>query len=218
MSGLIVKDLELIRVNIKIYLAVFAIGVVYLIAKKDSAAFFTSYMIVMSVGLSAGTVSYDSYEKGMNFLMTLPVTRKQYVYEKYLLSMLITLITGAVSFLAGIMKVQLSGNGMVEDILVGTAAALFVAGLLLALVIPLRIKYEAEKSRIIMLGFIAASFLVGIAGKKIIEMSHGTIYNIEEILDSLSAGNIILSGVVIFAVVVLISVGCSCRIINNKEF
>ena len=81
MSGLIVKDLELIRVNIKIYLAVFAIGVVYLIAKKDSAAFFTSYMIVMSVGLSAGTVSYDSYEKRMNFLMTLPVTRKQYVYH-----------------------------------------------------------------------------------------------------------------------------------------
>ena len=39
MSGLIVKDLELIRVNIKIYLAVFAVGVVYLIAKKDSAAF-----------------------------------------------------------------------------------------------------------------------------------------------------------------------------------
>ena len=37
------------------------------------------------------TISYDEFDNGLAFLMTLPVTRKQYVAEKYLLGAGLTL-------------------------------------------------------------------------------------------------------------------------------
>ena len=37
MRGLLMKDLELIKINMKIYLAVFLIGIIYLVAQKNKS-------------------------------------------------------------------------------------------------------------------------------------------------------------------------------------
>ena len=86
MRGLLRKDLELARLNIKIWGVLFFIGVIYLFRGKsmDGGSFFTAYMMFVSIGLSAGTISYDTSDHGMQFLLTLPVTRREYVKEKYL--------------------------------------------------------------------------------------------------------------------------------------
>lgn len=86
MRGLLMKDLELIKINMKMYLAVFLIGIIYLVAQENGSTFFVAYAIFVSIGVSVGTISYDGYHHGMKFLMTLPVTKKQYVQSKYLLS------------------------------------------------------------------------------------------------------------------------------------
>ena len=86
MRGLLMKDLELIKINMKMYLAVFLIGIIYLVAQENGSTFFVAYAIFVSISVSVGTISYDGYHHGMKFLMTLPVTKKQYVQSKYLLS------------------------------------------------------------------------------------------------------------------------------------
>ena len=60
MRGLLRKDLELARLNIKIWGVLFFIGVIYLFSGKsmDGGSFFTAYMMFVSIGLSAGTISY----------------------------------------------------------------------------------------------------------------------------------------------------------------
>ena len=78
------KDLELLKVNIKTYFIVFAVGIIYLFVQTDGSIFFISYMIFVSLSVTVGTISYDSYHHGMNFRMTLPFTRKEYVISKYL--------------------------------------------------------------------------------------------------------------------------------------
>ena len=73
MRGLLMKDLELIKINMRIYLAVFLIGLIYLVAHENGSTFFVAYAIFVSIGVSVGTISYDGYHHGMKFLMTLPV-------------------------------------------------------------------------------------------------------------------------------------------------
>lgn len=59
MRGLLRKDLELARLNIKMWGVLFFIGVIYLFNGKsmDGGSFFTAYMMFASIGLSAGTIS-----------------------------------------------------------------------------------------------------------------------------------------------------------------
>ena len=73
MRGLLMKDLELIKINMKMYLAVFLIGIIYLVAQENGSTFFVAYAIFVSISVSVGTISYDGYHHGM----TLPVTKKQ---------------------------------------------------------------------------------------------------------------------------------------------
>ena len=40
MSGLLMKDLELLKVNIKTYFIVFAVGIIYLFVQTDGSIFF----------------------------------------------------------------------------------------------------------------------------------------------------------------------------------
>ena len=42
MSGLLAKDMELLKINMKTYLAVFLIGFMYLIVQKNGSTFFVS--------------------------------------------------------------------------------------------------------------------------------------------------------------------------------
>lgn len=115
MSGLLAKDMELLKINMKTYLAVFLIGFMYLIVQKNGSTFFVSYSIFVSIGVSVGTISYDAYHHGMNYLMTLPVTRKQYVWSKYLLGFCFAAVTGVAALLIGILKVQVTGNAGPSD-------------------------------------------------------------------------------------------------------
>ena len=61
MRGLLMKDLELIKINMKMYLAVFLIGIIYLVAQENGSTFFVAYAIFVSIGVSVGTISYDGY-------------------------------------------------------------------------------------------------------------------------------------------------------------
>lgn len=114
MRGLLMKDLELIKINMKMYLAVFLIGIIYLVAQENGSTFFVAYAIFVSIGVSVGTISYDGYHHGMKFLMTLPVTKKQYVQSKYLLSFGFAVLVSVISLLLGMIRIQISGKQEAE--------------------------------------------------------------------------------------------------------
>ena len=154
MSGLLMKDLELLKVNIKTYFIVFAVGIIYLFVQTDGSIFFISYMIFVSLSVTVGTISYDGYHHGMNFLMTLPFTRKEYVISKYLTAAGVTLAAGIFSMIPGLLKAQ-SVNAR-KEFLVSTGAVMICAGIFLAILLPMRLKYEIEKCRILMVALVAS--------------------------------------------------------------
>ena len=170
MRGLLMKDLELIKINMKMYLAVFLIGIIYLVAQENGSTFFVAYAIFVSISVSVGTISYDGYHHGMKFLMTLPVTKKQYVQSKYLLSFGFAVLVSVISLLLGMIRIQISGKQEAEDLLISAGTALVISCIILCGMIPLRLKYEAEKSRIVMVAVVVVIFLVAAACKELYDV------------------------------------------------
>ena len=208
MSGLLMKDLELLKVNIKTYFIVFAVGIIYLFVQTDGSIFFISYMIFVSLSVTVGTISYDSYHHGMNFLMTLPFTRKEYVISKYLTA------AGILSMIPGLLKAQSVSTR--KEFLISTGAVMICAGIFLAILLPMRLKYEIEKSRILMVALIAVIFLLAAGGKKALELCKGSATL--HLLNTFAGWQIAAAMIVVMVVCMAVSVKVSEGIMEWKEF
>ena len=85
MKGLFVKDIELMKQQKQFFILVIVMGVILNLAGSGSVSFAIGYFTFVTAIFAITTISYDEFDNGLAFLMTLPVTRKQYVAEKYLL-------------------------------------------------------------------------------------------------------------------------------------
>lgn len=218
MRGLLMKDLELIKINMKMYLAVFLIGIIYLVAQENGSTFFVAYAIFVSISVSVGTISYDGYHHGMKFLMTLPVTKKQYVQSKYLLSFGFAVLVSVISLLLGMMRIQISGKQEAEDLLISAGTALVISCIILCGMIPLRLKYEAEKSRIVMVAVVVVIFLVAAACKELYDVYQKSFGKGLRFLNTLSGWQIAVGLIVVMMICLAVSVKVSERIMEKKEF
>ena len=225
MRGLLMKDLELIKINMKMYLAVFLIGIIYLVAQENGSTFFVAYAIFVSISVSVGTISYDGYHHGMKFLMTLPVTKKQYVQSKYLLSFGFAVLVSVISLLLGMIRIQISGKQEAEDLLISAGTALvisciilFISCIILCGMIPLRLKYEAEKSRIVMVAVVVVIFLVAAACKELYDVYQKSFGKGLRFLNTLSGWQIAVGLIVVMMICLAVSVKASERIMEKKEF
>ena len=82
MKGFLKKDLALLYNTGKVYLAVIAMGIVLGLVNKEMRSFSSSFIMIMLALAGASTLSYDDFENGMPFLISLPVSKKTYIKEK----------------------------------------------------------------------------------------------------------------------------------------
>ena len=75
MKGLLIKDIKLLKNQLRFYAALVAIGLMMMIF-QDNIMFAISYISVMFGMFTLSSISYDEMDNGTAFLMTLPVTRK----------------------------------------------------------------------------------------------------------------------------------------------
>ena len=82
--GLLIKDLCLMGEIRKLLLIILFVTAIF-IFNGTSSTFLTGYIMIIIAFLVGMTISYDEMNNGLAFLMTLPVTRRQYVAEKFYL-------------------------------------------------------------------------------------------------------------------------------------
>ena len=216
MKGLLIKDMRILMRQKMTFLIIVLLGI-FMSMNGGDASFSLGYMMVVSAMLIVTTISYDYFENGMSFMFTLPVSRKSYVVEKYVLALLVELVMAGFSVLIQVGSILL-GNPADWMVLLITGIGCFVAAmLLLAIYIPVYIKCGPEKSRIaifIVVGIVAgASFLV--AKVKVVQ---NLLEQLIEALSKLSATQITVIGVAAFVLIMLASVGISMRMLEKKEF
>lgn len=219
MKGLLVKDGLLIKNQYKTLPLLLACGFIMAFSMEAFTAMI--YVAVIGAMVALGTIAYDEFDHGYTYLLSLPVSRKTYVREKYLFAVLwglACIILGLIMDMAAALikgTFPLAGAGDIAAALGGAAAMLLI---MLSVTIPARIKFGSEKSSIVLFvfaGLIAALFAAFRYGK-FFPASWG-----EKIrrLPETSGTGVLIAAVLAAAVLILVlSEQLSERIMAKKEF
>lgn len=223
MKTLLVKDYRILMTQKKSLFILLIVGVVMVISTFE-IDFLTGYMMMMAMVLSLGTVNYDELDNGMAFIMTLPANRKTYAIEKYVLTMVNIVACAAIMLIIyfitkGFINWQFSAGGMIS-VTVGWICGIMIAA---SVMIPLYLKFGAEKRRVIMMILWGIVAVIAIGGQKLAEVMAGTeamnaINGFLTKISTLPPAVLMAAVVFILAMAVIFSMGISIGIMKKKEF
>ena len=217
MKGLLIKDLRLMK-NMGNSLAVILLVAVGMSFYNSDMGFIVVYMSIIGTTFTSSTISYDEFDNGNAFLFSLPVSRKEYVLEKYLFSLLMCgggwLLGSAISIVAGMARGALAP---MEGLMTALVLLPVAIGLNVVL-IPLRLKFEAEKSRIAQIVVMGGFFLVAVLGVKLTKRLGIDLEALGERMPGMSDGAGIAAVLAVSVALLLLSCHISIRIMERKEF
>lgn len=223
MKTLLVKDYRILMTQKKSFFILLLVGVIMVISTFE-IDFLTGYMMMMAMILSLGTVNYDELDNGMAFIMTLPANRKTYAIEKYVFTMINIVACAAIMLMIyfitkGFVNWQFGAGDMVS------VTAGWICGIMIAasVMIPLYLKFGAEKRRVVMMLLWGIVAVIAIGGQKLTEVMAGTeamntINGFFTKISTLPAGVVVLAVVAVLVMVVIFSLGISIGIMKKKEF
>ena len=216
MRGLLVKEIELMKQQKQFFILVVVMGIILNLTGSGSVSFATGYFTIITAIFVITTMSYDEFDNGFVFLMTLPITRKQYVAEKYLLGTGLTIVAWAVAtVLALICKFAANRGESVSEIMIGGVATIPGALLMLAMFIPLGIYFGVEKGRYIAIVLWIIIIAVVYALVKTMGFSEETV---SAWLNGLNWGIAFAVAALITVIGYLGSFWISARFMEKKEF
>lgn len=221
-KGLIKKDIyNLASYKVSLLLTVIFCGIAIV---STDAIYWGSIIIGIIIGMiSLSTFNYDEISKSNKFILTLPVTRKEIVLEKYILAIGSMVVGGLLGFVLTLLVGNIINytrtTDLIEiniDTLISTSVGgMFGISLLQSIQIPSIFKWGAEKGRIQMFVIIMFLALIG-SGIGLLIKQSGLSVDIERMED-------IISNFGLFALLILsfimyfISYKISYKIYKNKE-
>jgi len=215
MKGLLIKDIQLFLKQKKIFLIWFAITLVFL---NRDPVFGISYSLFLMVIMLVGTISYDDFDNGMGFLMTLPISRKTYVVEKYIFVMSGALVTGMITLVISVVYLLMHPTVMgITDLLISFGMLYAIMGIMAAVYLPFQLKYGAEKGRLVLL-VVTGFIFIGVFLVRKIETAEQYAANIGTLLNALSPVSLMIALLIAAAAALFISIKISIGIVEKEEY
>lgn len=203
MKGLLLKDLINLKSQMKI-LGLLLLFYIFLAYQNRDLAFLSGMLMILSVMLSITSISFDERAKWDKYALTMPLSRRQLVFSKYILNLLS--ITAGCLIIFAVLPL-LGGFGQ-ENLL--TLAATSGAALLMnSLLLPIMFKFGVEKGRYILVMLILIPSVLTMLLPKSIRFD----LSVLDQFSSLLAVAFFLLVIGAFAVSLLLSV----RIMEAKE-
>ena len=208
MIGLIYKDLMVMRKTLVLYMVIFVVygymGIAY-----DQGGLLIAMVLVMSSILPVSSIAYDERCKWDKIANTAPLSRKEIVMAKYLFAILLTVFSVAVCFVIYLFDSRMP---MTEKLIM--CYMLTMGGMLYqALLLPVNIKFGAEKGRNIMLAimFVPVLLVVAVSNTGLVDLSAVVQFleNNEQLIPYIVTATV--------AVVYATSVTLSVKIYENKD-
>lgn len=162
MAGLFEKDIRLILRNKQMVIVVAFMAL--MMSFSGSIDMVLPYMTIFGTIFSVSTISFDEVDNGYSYIMTLPVTYKDYVYEKYMFCTAGGIAAGLVTMVFFLIGTGIRGTAVVtSDMLIAAAAVLPPIVIIEAFLIPVQLRFGNSKSRIfimVLIGAVIASVYV----------------------------------------------------------
>lgn len=220
MRGLMQKDIEILKGNLKIFGSMYLIAALLLVTTgREDATFFVMYVTLISGIVVLNTISYDDMDNGMLFLFTLPVTRREYVKEKYAFGIMLGMGGWLIGLVIATLWSMASKPALDMQVwLLGCTPGIFVIIFILTVMVPIQLKFGSENSRmimiIVMLGFMGiAAGAIAITKKLGVDMAQ-----VISGIDALGLPVLGLLVVLLCAVCLFASYRISIGILEKKEF
>lgn len=217
MKGLLVKDLLLIKERKNtILLGIIVVGATGFMMESG---FMSSFLSLFSAILLLTTLSFDELDNGMAFLMTMPIRRKDYAVEKYVLGVIMGVASLVLSVVLEVAIGTFNGNGVnVSELVTNLLTGTLIFTLILMVMLPLDMKLGVEKGRIAMFIIYGAAFGIVMLVTKTADK---TALDIDAIATKITYANpfLIIGAVLAFVVIaLLVSMFISISVMNKKEY
>ena len=218
MKGLLVKDFKLMMLQKNFLLLILAI-VIGMMILSDDMVFPIGFLSFIASLFTVSTISYDDFENGNAFLFTLPITRNNYVIEKYSLGLLFGCIAWILATVLGIIVTVSKDILPVTDLVQSSLIILPIMIVVQAIMLPFQLKFGGDKGRIAMIGAFGALAVISI----VIVKGAEAIFKVDliSLLDNLptvSMGVFLAVTIIIALLMLLISMKISLSIMNKKDF
>mgnify|MGYP002596551442 CR=1 FL=1 len=218
--GLLEKDFRLfLRQGGNLFLVLAVVAIFFILTGKMGADFIAVYIPSVMAVYSGNTISYDENGHGYTYLFSLPVNKKIYVREKYILSFIMTVCGWCIGAIcAGIATLINPEEVLNLEMLAMELITIFVFQAIAGIVIAIRLRFEGEKGRFVLpiaiLVIFAGCYIIGSFVMVNLGLKESISYMIGEIGDfEIAISLIVLSLLVWFA-----SYKYSMRIMKKKEF
>ena len=218
MKGLLLKDLRLTMQQSKWFLIIVFMIVWFLCFQgADSAPFIMTYVSMMGGFFALNTISYDDFEHGTTFLMTLPITRRDYVKEKYVFAVLGILVLWGISTIVYLAF----GLDLFQEIII---TSMITLGLILSaemFMLPIQLKYGSDRGRIVFVVLVMAVVLLGFILKGMVQNGRETellFYRLWDAAATVDTWCYVVAAVVFLSIEMFVSYKISVRIIEKREY
>ena len=216
MKGLFIKDFCYIKESkfLLVFLVVFGFGFSYFYKNPN---FVLGYFSIFPSIMLMSTLSYDSYNHGLTTLFTLPINRKDYLKQKYLLGFILGiffLIIASTSYY----QIEHSFKFINSDFIQGCFLILIFSYLVIGFAVPVGVYFEAQKSQLAMIIVFGGLFLITFILYFIIQL---TGFNVETLLDFYIENQLSLVCILctfFVAFINYLSCKISLKLINKKEY
>ena len=217
MKALFIQDIHYMLTQKSFLFLIVFVGIVLALTQNDNYIFVIGYLGFMGMITGMMSVTMDDQSNGLTFLFSLPIDRRVYVREKYIFIVLM-----GVSFsifataLCLLFRMFAEYKAPLDEILATSLGTLFVMLLFVCFMLPLQLKFGAERARLasfIAIGLFFAAVIVA-----------GLVVNFADALPFiqafLSMSPVALTGIgAAFLIVCLrISYSASLRVILRREF
>ena len=181
MKALFIKDIRIVLKQQRVLICAFFAVVTILAFATDNSMYAVAFVLFLVPTMMLTTISYDTFENGMSYIMSLPVSVKDYVAEKYILTVASSLIFNIMATI--LINVVLSiGKGvgiMPLELIVNAMLAQFMVLIYISLVLPVDIRFGTDKGMIIV---VLMAVVIGAAGPMLgnINVDSGLMYKLSE--------------------------------------
>lgn len=221
MKGLLIKDFKLIFSNARMLIALVFIAF-FMVISSDTAESCSSaiaFLTVISFMFVLTTISYDDFDHGLSFLLTLPINRKTYVREKYCFGLLCGLAGWIFALVICLAFSSFQGTAILKtDFILSGMMNYIVLVFMLALTVPVQIKFGGDNGKIFIFILIGILFVIGFAISAIAKNLNIDIQGIAAgLLTSLNSTALTLSVILLALISLAVSYLISLKIMNHKQ-
>lgn len=217
MLGLLIKDFKLMWMQKSFFIIIIIVGCLLTMGYNDFTFMVGFITFILSL-FTVSSISYDEFDNGYPFLLTLPFSRKTYVIEKYVFGLILGLTGWLVSVLISCIMIIMNGEKITLDIMIEGLVILPMFLYIQSLMIPIHLRFGGEKGRYALIASFGIIFVIGFGIIKVIELLQVNMVPMISSILSMGPAALILILLVVGLLILLISLKISLSIMNKKEF